>query len=143
MVTIAAPVRASKAVPRTTAVSAVAVLRGRSADAMYPIKVVVPWEHLTEISMVSLTLRVPRGFTGEVVIVEPGYVLCETHMVEDASLDETAAPLKATIDVVVEAAVQRFPCGAKFADRSGSFGAVVGTTGETLTLETFSRLYSR
>ena len=143
MVTITAPLRTSKAVPHTTAVSAVAVFRGHDTDAMYPIKVVVPWEHLGRVSHVSLTFGVPRGFEAEVVLVEPSYVLCESRVVEDAALDGSAAPLPAGVEVVVRSDGEPFPCGVKFTNRGGTLGAALGETGETLAFQAFSRLYSR
>ncbi len=143
MVTITAPLRASKAVPHTTAVSAVAVFRGHSADAMYPIKVVVPWEHLNHVSAISITFRVPPGFDAEVVLAEPAYVLCEGRVTEDSALDPSAAPLAAGVEVLVNTASAPFPCGVKFTDRAGSMGAVLGEAGETLTFEAYSRLFTR
>jgi hypothetical protein len=143
MVTIAAPLRTSKTVPHTTAVSAVAVFRGQDADAMYPIKVVGPWEHLDRVSHVSLTFRAPRGFAAEVAMVEPAYVLCESRVVDDADLDPSAAPLVAGVEVVVRSEGEPFQCGVKFTDRTGTMGAVLGETGETLAFEAYSGRHAR
>ena len=143
MVTIAAPIRETRAVPHTTAVSAVAVLRGQGVDAVYPIKVVVPWEHLDHVSHVSLTFRVPRGFQAEVVLVEPANALCERRVVEDDALDGSSAPLASCVEVVVSSDREPFPCGIKYTDRLGGAGAYLGGAGETLAFQAYSRLYAR
>lgn len=143
MVIITAPVSGSKAVPHTTAVSAVAVLRGEGADAMFPIKVVVPWEHLKSVAHVTVRVRAPRGFSGEVMTVEPAIVLCERSIVEDERLDHSAEPLAAGVEVVVRSHGEPFPCGVKFTDGEGAAGAVVGKSGEPLVFRAYSRLYRR
>lgn len=143
MVTIAAPLRSSKAVPHTTAVSAVAVLRSEVADAMFPIKVVVPWEHVADVSRVRLTVCIPDGFSGEIVLVEPSYVLAETRLAP-ASETSTGGPhIRIAIEAEIETSGADFACGAKFPDDSGSLAAVVGITGERLTFEATARLYRR
>lgn len=143
MVTITAARPGAAAVPHTTAVSAIAVLRGEGADAMFPIKVVVPWEHLKGVVSVGLTLRAPAGFQAELVITEPAGALCERMVVIDGALDAQAEPLAAGFEVVVRAGGEAFPCGVKFTNRAGAAGAVVGEADEVLTFQAFSRLYRR
>jgi len=110
---------------------------------MYPIRIVVPWEHLGRISHVSLTFRAPCGFEAEVLMVEPAYVLCERRVIEDTALDASAAPLPTAVEVVVSADGEPFPCGVKYTDQLGGAGAFLGETGETLAFEAYSRLYTR
>lgn len=143
MVIITAPVSGSKAVPHTTAVSAVAVLRGKGADAMFPVKVVVPWEHLKSIARVTVKVRAPRGFTAEVVMVEPATVLCERSAAEDGELDALAEPLAAGFEIVVHADGEPFTSGVKFTNGAGTTGAAIGEAGEPLVFKAYSRLYRR
>lgn len=143
MVTIAAPVGSSSSVPRTTAVSAVAVLRSPDADAMFPLKLVVPWEHVDDVARVRLAVAVPEGFVGEVVLVEPAYVLAETQLLPAPATGVEGAHIRIAIEAEVESAGPEFSCGVKFPDQTGSFGAAVGVTGERLCFEAYSRVYCR
>lgn len=143
MVTITAPRPGTRAVPHTTAVNAIAVLRGESADAMFPIKVVVPWEHLKSLASVRITLRAPAGFRAELVITEPVGTLCEQSVTCDSTLDPRAEPLGAGFEVEVRTAGGTFPCGVKFTNSAGAAAAVVGEARELLAFQAFSRLYRR
>ena len=133
----------SALLPRTTAVSAVAVFKGASCDGMFPVKVQVPWEHLADVRLVTLAFHVPRGFDPEIMLIEPAYVLCQATAVEDDALDPESAPLATMVEVIVETDGVPFHCGVKFEGRNGMSAAVTGETSEELKVEAFSRRYPR
>ena len=104
------------AIPRTAAVNVVAVYRSGVADALFPLKVLVPWEQLDHVLTVELTFFVPADYQAEVVVSEPTYVLCSSRTVREAAPSGGASPLPARVMVSVMNENGAMPFAVKFAN---------------------------
>ena len=125
--------------PRTSVVTVFAVYRSAAADVLLPVKIVVPWKHVADVSRIDFTFHVPDGFESDIVFGEPANLLCSWRTVRTAVSrrgDLLASPISAT----VASSGDPFTFGLKFPSDSSGTGLSLGVSGEQLTVTTYGRV---
>ncbi len=129
--------------PRTAAVSVVAVYRSHSADALFPLTVLVPWDRLRDVGEVDLTFFVPCGFQAEVVVSEPSYVLCSWSTARTHHAPGSVSPLVVGVTVNMTSDAGQFPFAVTRTNRAGHVTSASGRSGDPLTVEAYAALIPR
>jgi hypothetical protein len=118
------------------------VLRGPGHDAVVPLSVLVSWADAAEVESVGFTFRVPVGFSQEIVLDQPHYLLCTLQTAGQAGPAARGGTLTLLTEIHVRCD-RRIPFGVKFQTEAGESRLRGGLSGEGLVIASSARLVQR